>query len=71
MNGNETSARAAQLCEMTHEMLKRMTPQQRDRLMQQHLAQAATAAQNARALCDMTAWILDAKRRNPCEERTT
>ena len=61
----ETAARALRLCELTHEMLSRMTLPERDRVMQQHLAQAATPAQKARALCAMTAFLLDARRGNP------
>lgn len=53
-----TTARAMQLRAMIAEMIRTQSPQERDRMLQQHLAQARGPQRNAMLLCQMTALIL-------------
>lgn len=50
----DTTERAMCLRQMMNEFLRKMTAQERDRLMQVHLAQARGPAGNARALRSLT-----------------
>jgi hypothetical protein len=43
---------------MTSEMLERMTPAERDRLLQRHLAEARGPQKNLSVLCAMTSALL-------------
>lgn len=61
-NDQGTSARAVQLRKMTRDMLANMTPQERDRMVQQHLAQARGPVRNAILLRQMTAMLLRARK---------
>ena len=54
----EIRRRFALLCRMTGDYLSNMSPQQRDRMMQVHLAQARGATHNGDLLRDMTDAIL-------------
>ena len=53
-----TIARAIQLRRMTAEYIRDIKPQERDRLMQVHLAQARGAIKNVMLLRQMTATVL-------------
>ena len=60
-DGDGTAERAEKLRRMTADFLRSMTPQERDRTMQVHLAQARGPTRNAMLLFDMiclAAWIL-------------
>ena len=57
----DTIERAKRLCEIINEYLRTMTPQERDRTMQMHLAQARGPVRNAMLLFDMTAMLLRAR----------
>ena len=48
---NQTAINAQRLCEMMDERIRTLTPQERDRLMQQNLAQAKTSAERFHTLC--------------------
>lgn len=65
-----TTARAMQLREMIAEMLRTQSPQERDRMLQQHLAQARGRERNALLLRQMTAFVLKlraGRRKDPDE----
>ena len=64
----DTIARAVQLREMTRDMLANMSPQERDRMMQRHLAQARGPVRNAVLLRHMTAMILRARKAAQVQE---
>ena len=53
--------RAKRLTEIINEYIRSRTPQERDRTMQIHLAQARGPVRNARLLFDMTAMFLRAR----------
>jgi hypothetical protein len=57
-----TAERAVKLRQMTAEYLRNMTPQQRDRMMQVHLAQARGPIGNITLLRRLTASMLRIKR---------
>ena len=61
-NDPDTIDRAVRLRQMTAEYLRSMTPQERDRLMQIHLAQARGPEANAMLLRRMTASMLRIKK---------
>ena len=65
----EMEERLATLCRMTREMLERMTPAERDRMMQEHLASARGPEGNLARLCEMTRTLL-ALRRQPLGSET-
>ncbi len=65
----ETAERGARLIGMMNERLRSITPQERDRTMQVHLAQARGPARNAMLLCDMMAMLLRARQTVQPEER--
>ena len=50
--------RFVRLCRMTDEMLAKMTPAERDRMMQEHLAAARGPERNLELLCNMTETLL-------------
>ena len=50
--GAAACERFAHLGRMTREMLSRMTPAERDRMMQEHLAAARGPERNLQLLCD-------------------
>ncbi|MBU0718947.1 MAG: hypothetical protein KJ749_11915 [Planctomycetes bacterium] len=58
----ETAERAMQLRRMTAERLRTMTPQERDRVMQVHLAQARGPVANAMLMRQLTATMLRIKK---------
>ena len=58
----ETVERAVRLRRMTAERLRSMTPQERDRMMQVHLAQARGPAANAMLMRQLTATMLRIKK---------
>jgi len=47
---------------MTSEFLRGMTPQERDRVLQTHMAEARGPAGNARVLCAMTDLLIRSRR---------
>lgn len=57
----ETAERAARLRQMMNDYIRSMTPQERDRMMQVHLAQARGPMHNAKLLCQMTSILLLAR----------
>ena len=61
---SEMGERLATLCRMTREMLERMTPAERDRMMQEHLACARGPERNLALLCEMTRTLV-ALRKEP------
>lgn len=61
-NDRDSTASAERLLEAIDEALRSMTPQERDRQLQIHLAQARGPVRNLRLLCEMTAMLLKAKR---------
>ena len=65
----ETFERGDRLRRMMNEYLRSMTPQDRDRTMQIHLAQARGPVRNAMLLCDMTAMLLRARQMAQPKER--
>ena len=58
MTDPSTIERAMQLRRMTSEFVRNLTPQQRDRMMQIHLAQARGPIKNAMLLRQITARLL-------------
>ena len=58
----DTLERAVRLRRMTAEYLRAMSPQERDRLMQVHLAQARGPAKNLALLRSMTAMMVRTKK---------
>ena len=58
---SDTIERAMRLRRMTRDMLANMSPQERDRMLQQHLAQARGPVRNAILLRQMTAMVLRAR----------
>ena len=54
----DTLERAVRLRRMTAEYLRAMSPQERDRMMQVHLAQARGPAKNLELLRSMTAMMV-------------
>ena len=69
LNDPETMARAVRLRRLMDASLANQTPQERDRIMQMHLAQARGPLRNAVLLCDMTAMLLRARQAAEPEER--
>jgi len=63
----DMAERAMRLRRLTAEMLARLTPQEWDRTMQMHLAQARGPVRNAMLLFDMTAMLLRAWQLNQTE----
>lgn len=53
----EANARYRRLCEMTREMLYKMTSAENDRMRQIHLAAARGPEKNLAALFAMTTWV--------------
>ena len=64
----EAQQRLATLCRMTREMLERMTPAERDRMMQEHLAAARGPERNLQLLCDMTRTVLALRKQTQNKE---
>ncbi len=62
LNDTDQGKRAERLWTLMDDYIKRMTPQQRDRILQVHLAQARGPVRNLRLLCDSTALLLRARR---------
>lgn len=65
-----TTARATRLREMIAKMIRTQSPQERDRMLQQHLAQARGRERNAMLLRQMTAFVLQlraGRRKDPDE----
>ncbi|MCK4660544.1 MAG: hypothetical protein KAV82_13570 [Phycisphaerae bacterium] len=58
INDQASARRAQRLREMTRDLLNDMTPAQRDRMMQIHLAQARGPRQNVLLACQMTSMLL-------------
>ncbi len=58
---DDTVKRAMRQCELMNEYLRTMTPQQRDRNMQVHLAQARGPVGNAILLRQMTGMMIRLK----------
>ena len=67
MTDPSTIERAMQLRRMTSEFVRNLTPQQRDRMMQIHLAQARGPIENAMLLRQMTAAILRIRKERQTE----
>jgi len=55
---HDDGERLVRLCRLTSEMLERMTPAERDRLLQRHLAEARGPQKNLVVLCAMTSTML-------------
>lgn len=51
---DDLGERLRRICEMTDAMLSHMTPQDRDRMLQVHLAAARGSMRNFALLCQMT-----------------
>ncbi len=62
MSDTDTIKRAERLRRMMNEYIRTMTPQERDRMMQVHLAQARGPVANARLLRAMTNFWLRVKK---------
>ncbi len=62
LNDTDQGKRAERLWTLMDHYIKRMTPQQRDRILHVHLAQARGPVRNLRLLCDSTALLLRARR---------
>ena len=58
----ETCRRFAEVCRLTQERLSRMSPAERDRLLQEHLAEAHTPEKKFEMLCRMTTTMLRLRR---------
>lgn len=54
--------RAATLRQMMNDHIRNLSPYQRDRILQIHLAQARGPARNLRLLCETTAMLFRARR---------
>lgn len=65
----DTIEGAMRLQRLMNEYLSTMTPQERDRLMQIHLAQARGPVRNAMLLCEMTAMLLRARQTAQAKEQ--
>ena len=52
------STRLARLCSDMDRYLRSIPPAERDRRMQEHLAQAKTPSERLRTLCVMMDWII-------------
>lgn len=65
----EAIERATRLRRMMNEYLRTRTPQERDRTMQVHLAQARGPLRNAMLLFDMTAMLLRARQTARAKEQ--
>ena len=65
----QTTSSAERLRFLTDAMVKTLTPQERDRTMQIHLAQARGPVRNAMLLCDMTAMLLRARQTAQAREQ--
>lgn len=64
----ETCQRAMKLRELMNAAIREMTPQERDRTMQIHLAQARGPAANAMLLRQMTNLLIRARQAQPTPE---
>lgn len=53
----ESGERLARLLQMQDAYFRDMSPQQRDRLMQAHLASARTPAKRLQAVCELTTLV--------------
>ncbi len=69
LNDPDTIERAMRLRRIMNEFVTTMTPQERDRVMQVHLAQARGPVRNAMLLCEMTAMLLRARQSARAEEK--
>ncbi len=70
LNDPDTIKRATRLRRMMNEFITTMTPQERDRIMQVHLAQARGPLRNTVLLFEMTAMLLRARQTaRPMEEQ--
>jgi hypothetical protein len=58
MADDETCRRCAEVCRLTQERLSRMSAAERDRLLQEHLAEAHTPEKRFEMLCRMTTTML-------------
>lgn len=67
----EDSRRFAELGRMMNEMLLNMSPAEKDRMMQRHLAAAMTPEQKFRLVCGMMNFSIDQwrMRRKECDEQ--
>lgn len=65
----DTIERATRLRQIMNEFITTMTPQERDRVMQVHLAQARGPVRNAMLLFEMTAMLLRARQTARAEEK--
>jgi hypothetical protein len=54
----ETCRRFAEVCRLTQERLNRLTPAERDRLFQEHLAAGRSPDARFKTLCQMTTMML-------------
>lgn len=61
--------RFRQICEMTDERLRRMSPAERDRMLQVHLAAARGPRRNFALLCQMTDAFASVRRQRLAELR--
>ena len=61
----ESRQRLARLCEMSDALFDGMTPAQRDRIQQTHLAAARGPMGNLRLLCEMTNLLIRLRRGSP------
>lgn len=68
LESRERGEKLALVCRMTREMLERMTPAERDRMMQEHLAAARGPQRNLQLLCDMTRTLLALRNRAEAAE---
>lgn len=67
----ETLQRAMRVRHLMDDRLHTMTPQERDRLMQVHLAQARGPVRNATLLLEMTSMLLRARQTAQAREQGT
>ena len=65
----DAAERTIRVTRMMNDRLRTMTPQERDRTMQIHLAQARGPVRNAKLLCEMTAMLLRARQAAPTREQ--
>lgn len=65
----DTVKRARRVMQLANERVRAMTPQERDRTMQVHLAQARGPVRNAKLLFDMTAMLLRARQTAESKEK--
>lgn len=59
---DETTQRAERLCALMNERIRTLSPPERDRRLQQFLAEAMTPSQKLRALCGMMNFVIACNR---------